>query len=78
MTDWSTEDKVLQSDHGPHEVSAVLRMHKHGWPGSAIVKALKVKATSVVSDLNQSSEDERRALTAGRPIHDVQIPKEDA
>ena len=74
--EWSADDRLLKSEHGPHEPSAIHRMYKHGWPGTIICKALKEKATAVVLDIQRSEKLERAAMQAGRPIHDALIPKE--
>jgi len=71
--DWTADDPILKSPHAPHEVPAVLRLHKAGWPGGEIMQALDVRASKLVASLAEATNEEKRAAQANRPIHDALV-----
>jgi hypothetical protein len=71
--DWSPDDPVLASPHAPHEVAAVLRMQRAGWPGAELMQVLGLRASKLMWALSASREEEEQASRANRPIHDARI-----
>lgn len=76
MTDWDPNHQLLKSPQAPHETAGVLRMQRAGYPGAEMMKTLKVRATSLVKQLQNAMEEENKAHQAGRPIHDALIAPE--
>ena len=75
MTEWTTEDPMLQSPVAPHETNAVMRMHRGGWLGENIMRSLRMSGRAVVKEMHKAMDDEQAAHAAGRQIHDALIEK---
>lgn len=76
MSEWTTEDPILKSPHGPHEPCAVMRMHRSGVSSQKILDVLKLRGTQLIKQIEESNLEVAAAERSGRPIHDVVIPKE--
>ena len=75
MNNWNPNDPMLRSPLAPHESRATMRMHRAGWPGPEIAKALKLKGTQLMHSLQQAIDEEGIANRQRRPIHDSAVPK---
>lgn len=66
---WDADDRILRSPHAPHEVAAVLRMHRAGWPAPAIAKSLGMRASKLVGALSKAMFEANQAAKANRDLH---------
>jgi len=70
-----TEEKDLDPDDpilrwpGPHEISAVGRLHLAGRPPRYIMGLVKLRGTKYVKSLEKARSETISARRAGRPIH---------
>lgn len=77
-----TEEKDLDPDDpilrwpGPHEISAIGRLHLAGRPPKYIMGLLKMRGTKFAKSLEKARTDAITARRAGRPLHHALI-KED-
>ena len=59
-----------------HELAAVLRMSRNGWPGNKIAEHFKYKPGLRISrELQKALDDEHDAKRIGELIHDGTAPK---
>lgn len=72
---WVPDHPLLKSPYAPFETPAVVRMHRAGWPGPAILKALGMKASQLMMALSKGMDEEQKAHRADRPIHDATVKK---
>lgn len=67
--EWSPDDPVLESPHGPHEVAAVLRMHRAGWPAPRIADTFGMRGSRLINALSKGLYEAQQAERANRPVH---------
>ncbi|MHD0300133.1 hypothetical protein RCF19_29955 [Rhodococcus qingshengii] len=53
----------------PHELPAILRMHRAGWPGPKIMAFFKMKPLAFQRQFEKALADENAAHRARLPIH---------
>lgn len=73
---WDPNDPILSSPAAPHETRATMRMHRAGWPGQEIIKALNVRGSRLQASLTEAMGEEAAAHRAGRPIHDPKVDED--
>lgn len=57
------------ADRTPHELPAILRMHRAGWPGPKIMEYFKMRPLDFQHQFEKALEAENAAHQAGQPIH---------
>jgi hypothetical protein len=75
--DWTTAHPSLLAQNTPHETAGVLRIHRAGRSGKEIMKALGLRGTSLMKQMQKAIDDESHAHACGRDIHDAPITKEE-
>lgn len=71
--EWDPDSPLLKSPMAPHETAAVLRMQRAGYPGSSIMKTLKLRGTALMNQMQKALNEETRASGHGRDVHDSLI-----
>lgn len=78
---WNPDDPTLDGSRtgydetSPHELPAILRMHRNGWPGPKILEHFKANPMRFQRDYYKGLGDENRAAAANRPMHSGWAPK---
>ena len=73
--EWSPDDPVLESPHGPHEIAAVLRLHRSGWPAPVIAKTFHMRASKLLTAIQRGMSEAHEAEQANRPLHQEIVTK---
>lgn len=71
------DDPLLDSPHAPHEVSAVLRMHRAGWPSALIATTFGMRGSKLVNALTKGMHESQLAERANRPVHQVVLNRKE-
>jgi hypothetical protein len=76
--DWEpdmSDPLLVDESNAPHELGAVLRMHRIGWPMPAAMKLLGMKHGDMINAMNKAIGDEGDAFRSKRPLHCPKVDK---
>ncbi|WP_280350392.1 hypothetical protein [Nocardia abscessus] len=72
--DWNPNDPLLKSTDAPHETAGILRIHRSGVRGQALMNLFpRYAGTALMRQIQRGLDQEGDAYKRRLPIHDATV-----